>query len=373
MHLYAFRALSKGLATSPAVTRLLTIWMVVMTAAPLLVRKAENYCTEIIAQLIAWPAFIWMGTIFIFSVVAGMTDVTIFILKKFIRHTNFDDSKPDQCSSRRMRYILVITLLTSLYACIEARTIRTPHITITSSKVPESTAQIRIALLSDVHLGLLLGENRLKSIVNIMNRQKPDLVISTGDLVDGKLNWAISIAKNQPLIDLLNSIQAPLGKFAVIGNHEVYSGLQQADEFTRAAGFTLLRNSSVLLSHNITVTGIDDQAANLNRTADQAVESALAAAVDKQSFHLLLKHRPELLDGTTDYFDLQLSGHVHGGQIFPFNLLVKLKHAVQCGITQFPSGSHMYVSRGTGTWGPPMRLLAPPEITIIDIMPSKHH
>jgi predicted MPP superfamily phosphohydrolase len=227
--------------------------------------------------------------------------------------------------------------------------------------------------LSDVHVGLLLQDNRLRRISDEIRRIKPDILISTGDLVDGKLNRYDAISAGNPQAALLASIPAPAGKFAVTGNHEVYAGLPQAVAFTRAAGFTMLRNHSVQLTNGITITGIDDQAVTRKKYADPAVEKILLTSVLPGSFHLLMKHRPDILPESDGRFDLQLSGHVHGGQIFPFNFLVRLKYPFPCGTTTTAAGSRIHVSRGTGTWGPPLRLFAPPEITIIDIISQPHN
>jgi predicted MPP superfamily phosphohydrolase len=101
-----------------------------------------------------------------------------------------------------------------------------------------------------------------------------------------------------------------------------------------------------------------------------ATESALLESLPRERFVILLKHRPALLPDSTGRFDLQLSGHVHKGQIFPFNLITHLAYPVKMGLSSAGAGSHLYVSRGSGTWGPPMRVLAPPEVTIIDLLPA---
>lgn len=263
---------------------------------------------------------------------------------------------------------LILAIFASLYACIEAAQIRTEHITIASTKLANSVSRIRIVQISDVHIGLLLGDKKLAKIADKIKDVEPDILISTGDLLDGKLNRDDNIRALNSLAKLLASVNAPAGKFAVIGNHEVYAGLTQAAEFTSSAGFNVLRNQSVTLENGLTISGVDDRAANQHTPVKPTTEIKLLKHVPHNSFHLLLKHRPEILQESDGKFDLQLSGHVHKGQIFPFNFLVKLKHPIPCGTTITPGGSRIYVSRGTGTWGPPMRLFAPPEITIIDII-----
>jgi predicted MPP superfamily phosphohydrolase len=343
--------------------------MIAMTSIPLLVRAAEQFKIEKLATLLAWPGYIWMGFLFIFCSILFFIDLAKIIYKLIIRR--FIDKLPTYTSSiNSCMFALVLAICASIYAFIEAGHIRADHVTITSSKLPTSISRIRIVQISDLHIGLLLQKGRLLRILEKVKEAKPDILVSTGDLVDGKLNRDDAISDLNPLAALLETVPTPFGKYAIIGNHEVYAGLPQAIAFSRAAGFTLLRNQAVELSNGLTISGVDDLAIKPKQLYNPNIEIALLNSIPKKSFNLLLKHRPDILPESDGHFDLQLSGHVHGGQIFPFNFLVKLKHAIPCGTTTTPAGSLIHVSRGTGTWGPPMRLFVPPEVTIIDIFSS---
>jgi len=367
MHLYAFFKLRDAFRPGPKLILLLISWMVVMTIIPLLVHGSEQFGMKRTALLIAWPGYLWMGFLFIFTSTQLFTNAILFCYQLVIRQ--LCRRKPKFTSSlNACRLALFIAVVASVYAFIEAGQIRSEHVVISSSKLPSTISRIRIVQVSDLHIGLLLREDRLKRILEKIREAGPDILVSTGDLVDGKLNRDFGISELDPLAALLASVPAPSGKFAVIGNHEVYAGLPQAVAFSRAAGFKMLRNQSVQLTNGITISGVDDRAVNPKSLADPVVETALLNSVSHNSFHLLLKHRPEILPESDGRFDLQLSGHVHGGQIFPFNFLVRLKHPIPCGTTTTKAGSLIYVSRGAGTWGPPMRLFAPPEVTIIDIV-----
>jgi uncharacterized protein len=371
MHLYAFLKLRHAFQPQPLIRWLLFSWMSIMTVIPLLVRAAEQLQMERSALFFAWTGYLWMGFLFIFCSILLFSDVVHFFCKVTIRYVPIRLAEHIS-SINACRFALVVALCTSLYAFIEAGRIRTEHVVITSSKLPPSLSMVRIVQISDMHIGLLLQKSRLQRILAVVREAKPDILVSTGDLVDGKLNRDDSISGLNPLAALIAVVPAPSGKFAIIGNHEVYAGLPQAVAFSRAAGFTMLRNQSVQLTNGIAISGVDDRAANSESPSDAIRETVLLNSVSPGSFHLLLKHRPEVLAESDGRFDLQLSGHVHGGQIFPFNLLVRLRFPIPCGTTKTPAGSIIYVSRGTGTWGPPMRLFAPPEITVIDII-SPHH
>jgi len=215
-----------------------------------------------------------------------------------------------------------------------------------------------------VHLGLTVREARLKRILARVREAQPDILVSTGDLVDGQLNHFVKEAA------LLAAVNPPLGKFAITGNHEFYAGLEDAAAFTEKSGFTLLRQQGVVVG-TINVVGVDDPAITSSAQEPAAPERYVLAAQPRENFTLLLKHRPEIDLESLGLFDLQLSGHTHKGQIFPFNLLTWFFYPQRAGrLTGLESG-FLYLSRGTGTWGPPIRFLAPPEVTIIDLVPVK--
>lgn len=372
MHCYAYRKMRHAFRLQRLTKLSLILWMIFMTAIPILVRVAEHLTMEKSALAFAWPGYLWMGFIFIFVSAQFGADLLYIFFRLLTRL--FSIQMPEYISARTIcRTVLTVALCASIYAFFEAGRIRTEHVVIPSSKLPASVSKLRIVQISDVHVGLLLQSSRLRRIADAIREADPDIVVSTGDLIDGKLNRDDAISAGNQEAALLAAIQAPSGKFAIVGNHEVYAGLPQALAFTQAAGFTMLRNQAVQLVSGVIITGIDDQAVIGKKYADPAVEQAVVAAVSPDLFHLLLKHRPDILPESDGRFDLQLSGHVHGGQIFPFNYLVRLKHPIPCGTTATGKGSRIHVSRGTGTWGPPMRLLAPPEITIIDIEREQHH
>ncbi len=367
MHLYAFIKLRTAFQPKQHMAWLLIIWMGVMTTVPLLVRIAEQYGMGKTALMFAWPGYLWMGFLFIFSSTMLVTD-TVRQTCSFV-FCQLSRQVPSYLSTRNAcRISLVVAITASVYAVMESDQIRSEHVVVTTSKLPVNVSKMRIVQISDVHIGLLLQERRKVKILKMIREADPDILVSTGDLIDGKLNRENEVFADNPFAASLASLPAPSGKYAVIGNHEVYAGLPQSVAFTRAAGFTILRNQAVTLKNGIILSGVDDQAANPGAVADPGREKALLNTVSRDSFHILLKHRPDILPESDGRFDLQLSGHVHGGQIFPFNFLTKLKYPIPCGTTTTKAGSLIHVSRGTGTWGPPMRLFAPPEITIIDIV-----
>jgi predicted MPP superfamily phosphohydrolase len=367
IHVYAFYRLRDTFLPGRSAKISLSIFMLLMTLAPLLVRLSERAGMDRCAIFIAWPGYLWMGFIFIFVSALLMFDA-IRGAYRLVNHIFSSSTSAFLSSHITCEFALILAFAASGYACYEARQIRSEQVVIKSAKLPQGIEKIRIVQISDLHIGMLFREGRLESVLQVIRGAKPDIIVSTGDLVDGKLNLEDAISHKESMAAMLASLPAPGGRYAVAGNHEAYAGLKQALAFTSAAGFTVLRNQSVHLPSGIIISGVDDETLLGGSSKAQIAENGLLATVSKDTFHLLLKHRPEVPITSDGRFDLQLSGHVHGGQIFPFNFLVKLKYPIPCGTTTTVAGSRIHVSRGTGTWGPPMRLFASPEVTVIDIV-----
>jgi hypothetical protein len=253
------------------------------------------------------------------------------------------------------------SVLAAGYGLFEATNIRTETVMIKSAKI---TKPIRIAQISDVHLGILIREGRLEKILEKVKAASPDIFVSTGDLVDGQTDSLNGVG------NLLREIKAPLGKFAVTGNHEFYAGLDRSLEFMKQAGFQVLRGEGTSVAGLITIVGVDDPAVRGYGPTREVPEKELLSGLPKDKFTLFLKHRPDVEKSAVGLFDLQLSGHAHKGQIFPWTLIVRLVFPQIAGLYDLSSGSSLYVSRGSGTWGPPIRFLAPPEVTVIDLVPG---
>jgi predicted MPP superfamily phosphohydrolase len=198
-------------------------------------------------------------------------------------------------------------------------------------------------------------------MLDAVKAARPDIFISTGDLVDAQINHLTGLA------DLLRGVKTTYGNYAITGNHEYYAGLDKALDFTREAGFRLLHNEAVIVGP-ITLVGVDDRTAVQMNLEKPVREKVILAQLPRDRFTLFLKHQPRIDRSTVGLFDLQISGHTHKGQIFPFTLLTLLTFPMNGGTHDLGSGSILHVSRGTGTWGPPVRFLAPPEVTIIELV-----
>ncbi len=360
-HLYVFLKARAALGFGFPAGMVLAAVMLVMIVSPLLIYYFEKHHHETIAQFFAYTGYIWMGTLFLFVCTAGLTDIYhgIVSLVSLIVRSNLRFLMP----SAQLSFFgpLVCSLAIVLYGYFEARTIRTERLAITTGKLPEGTGHLRIVQISDVHIGLIIRKERVERLIRKIQEAQPDILVSTGDLLDGQINGLSGIP------EMLQAIRPRYGKFAITGNHEFYAGIQHALEFTKQAGFVILRGQQVSVGGLVNIAGVDDPAGKPFGAFVDADEKELLTRCSRDRFTVLLKHRPVIDTRSTGLFDLQLSGHTHKGQIFPFSLITKLSYIVDAGFLPLGGNAALYVNRGAGTWGPPLRFLSPPEITVIDL------
>ena len=366
MHLYFFARIRGAFHLSSVGVIGLIIFMVIMILAPVAVRMFERHGYETLARVMSYTGYIWMGIMFIFFTISLLLELSRLLIYtgELVLHRDFSYLKVPPL------HALILPLLISLgvntYGYFEAKNIRIENITIKSAKIPESSSKIRIVQISDVHIGLIVRNERLQRMVEELKKLEPDVVVSTGDLVDGQLN------NLEGPTALLREIHPRLGKFAITGNHEFYAGIRQSVDFMRDTGFVVLRGEGVNVAGVINIAGVDDPAGARYGLSSGVSEHRMLSILSGKYFTLLLKHQPVVNGAVSGLFDLQLSGHTHGGQIFPFNLVTSRFFQHYRGYFDLPNHSYLYVNRGAGTWGPPIRFLSPPEITVIDLVPEKN-
>jgi len=340
----------------------LAIFMAIMVFAPVMVHLVEKAGMDSLARLVAHFGYTWMGLLFLFFSASLMTDFyrLLIYLGELIVQRGFSTLS---LSSQHLFFIsLLLSLLITTYGFFEANDIRTEHVTITTPKIPPEVGRVKIVQISDVHLGLIMRERRLKRIIKEVHAANPDILVSTGDLIDGQIDNLLGIAA------MLRQITPRYGKFAITGNHEFYAGLDRALDFTEKAGFSVLRGEGLTVSGLLNIAGVDDPAGKYRGLYKEVGEKELLSRLPKEKFTILLKHRPVVDNNAVGFFDLQISGHVHNGQIFPFTLITKLYYPYAQGLYDLRDNAHLYVSRGSGTWGPPIRFLSPPEVTVIELV-----
>ncbi|SNT46527.1 hypothetical protein SAMN05421812_106391 [Asanoa hainanensis] len=240
---------------------------------------------------------------------------------------------------------------------------RLDRVQITLAKLPRSMDGFRIATVSDIHLGPLAGRAHTERVVAAINRTQADIVAVVGDLVDG------SVAELGGAAAPLRGIQSKNGAFFVTGNHEYYSGAEEWLAEVERLGIRTLRNQRQLITARggaIDLAGVNDIAGEGTSTGGPDIAGTLKDR-DPGIPVVLLAHQPiQVHDAADNNVDLQLSGHTHGGQMVPFNLLVKLEQPVVNGYARF-GDTQLYVTNGAGFWGPPVRVGAPPQVTLVEL------
>jgi hypothetical protein len=360
LHFYVFTRARMALDLSGAVTAGLIIFLILMIIAPVAMHLAENAGFEVLARVVAYVGYTWMALLFLLFCTLLAAD--LYRLSVHLAGAVAGSALSRLTLSARSCFFLSLASAAaiSLYGWTEARAVRVETIAIASPKIPAGVAPLRIVQVSDVHLGLTVGVERLKKIMLLVREAHPDVLVSTGDLIDGRVD------DEEAAVKLLKSATPRYGKFAITGNHEFYSGLGPALAFTRSAGFRVLRGEAVTVGDALNIVGVDDPAGP-GYGSSETGEKAVLSSVSNGRFTLLLKHRPVVDAQSAPLFDLQLSGHLHDGQIFPFRLITRLFFPFIAGLYHFPPNAALYVNRGSGAWGPPIRVLAPPEVTLIEL------
>lgn len=235
------------------------------------------------------------------------------------------------------------------------------RVTVPLRRLPAEASGFRITLVSDLHLGPSLGRGFARTVVDTVNRTRPDLIAVAGDLVDG------TVADLREHVAPLADLRAPHGVYFCMGNHEYYSGPDEWIAYLPNLGIRVLFNERAELPW-FDIAGVDDLAAEAYDRAPD-FDAALGGR-DTSKPCVLLAHQPSLVHDAVDHgVDLQLSGHTHGGQMFPANLIAALANPTLAGLERY-GDTQLYVTRGAGAWGPPVRVGAPSDIAVIELVPD---
>jgi uncharacterized protein len=297
----------------------------------------------------------WMAILFLLIVMLLVADLA----------TGFGLWAPRLSAPLRTAAIVAAATL-ALIALVQGA--RTPAVRERAVELPGLPAELdglRLVHLSDLHVGTLLGADWFTGIARQVATLHPDLVVVTGDLVDG------DVGAVERLVPELRRLQAPLGVWAVTGNHEFYAGLDRSVAALRSAGYRVIRDGWSEAAPGLVLAGVDDLTARRQFGLDG--DPLRAALADRPAgATILLCHSPwQVEDAAAAGVALMLSGHTHGGQIWPFGYLVKLTYPHLEGWYRVGS-MDLLVSRGTGTWGPRMRLWHPAEIHVLTLRASEH-
>lgn len=354
MHLYVFWRM----ASVPFIARhlsplILAIMAAILWASFLLPRFFESRQWESVARILEIIGSNWLGVLFLLFFCLLVADIVTGFGLIFSRFAPYIRG-----------WALLAGLALSIIAFIQG--LRPPVVNEYEIKIPDLPAEadgLIIAAISDLHVGTLLGPAWLTARVDQVNELQPDLIVMIGDLVEGDHHEE----RSQKVESALKRLTAPLGIWAVTGNHERYSGIDGCLELLDRAGIVVLRNEWREIRPGLVVAGVDDPSIRQpNNREGNRIEQALTGR-PADAATIFLSHRPEYSEEVAaSKVGLMLCGHTHGGQIWPFSYISGMANSLLVGKYEI-NGMPVIVGRGTGTWGPRMRLWAPGEILLITL------
>lgn len=374
LHWYVWKRLFKDtMAPGPRLRLVTGGWILLdlfMVATLLLSTRLDPSVTA----WFAWPGYIWFGAFFYLGLTVLVLELPRLALRRWVRREPPppEEDEPPRGMSRRLllaRGTAAIAGLTAagavgygMHSALGEPNIK--HVRIGLRRLDPRAAGIRIALVSDIHLGALLGRSFTQRVVDLINEQRVDLVAIAGDLVEGEVEHLADAT--QPLREL----ESTHGTYFVTGNHEYYYRYDEWLDFVPTLGIDMLMNERRTITHNggaFELAGLIDPNAVREDAPEGPDVGKTLRGWDRERAVVLLAHQPATLDEVAEQgVDLQLSGHTHGGQIFPFNLLVNQLEGTVAGLSRIRD-TQLYVTRGAGFWGPPLRVGAPPDISIIEL------
>ncbi len=315
-----------------------------------------------LADILILAGSFWLGMTYYLFLFTLFIDILRFIdaYKSFIPLTL------KQHSLRVAAAIFLVTTGLIAYGTWNARHPVTINYEITIPKIAgtSSLETLQVVMISDIHLGQIVDNRRLKRLVNRINQLEPDIVLIPGDIIDNNIN----VLSDQHMIETFRKLRPKLGTYAVLGNHEYFDQQTElAIEYLEQGNIHILRDQWTLINNNFYVVGRDDLAKMRYTGANRQDLKTVMEGIDHRLPIILLDHQPQNLQDAVDQgVDLQLSGHTHLGQLFPNSLITKMLYEVDWGYLQKES-LQVIVSCGFGTWGPPVRIGNSPEIINLTI------
>lgn len=366
LHFYLWSRLVRAPGWPAPWTVVGTLFFVLMTILLLTGMPLMRSLPRAWASPLAWVIFAWMGLGFLLTMTTLATDFARWAglgWDRFFAARSTLDPQRREVLFRGAAGLATISAvgLAGMGLRNGLGRVGIKEVSIPLPRLPEALSGYTIVQLTDIHVGPTIGKGFIEEIVAQTNALQPDAVVITGDLVDG------SVEQLGEHVAPLGGLKARQGVFFVTGNHEYYSGADAWIAFLEGIGIRVLRNERVALGdgeHSFDLAGIDDfQADRFGYDHGPNLSKAVAGR-DPTKALVLLAHQPKAIEEAAQKgVGLQISGHTHGGQIWPFSGLVNLVQPYLAGLHRHSADTWIYVSRGTGFWGPPMRLGAPAEIS----------
>jgi hypothetical protein len=358
VHAYLWLRLVRDTALAPPWRQLATVGLAVLLLSVPAAMGLDRILPSGFLRTVGAVPFVWMGAMMLFVFWFGATDLlrlALLLVSKIAGFALAPERRLLIARATALGGLAIIAALTAVSVWNAAREPLLTTIDVRVSRLPRALDGYTIAQLSDLHLGGSRGDRAwMEGIVARVNAMDPDLIAVTGDLVDA--SPAHILAEVAPIAGL----RARHGVFFVTGNHEFYSGLAEWLPQLKKLGMRVLRNDRVAIGDgaaSFDLVGVDDPAAGGFTGTSEPDLARVVAGRDPERAAVLLAHQPKAArEAAACGIDLVLSGHTHGGQIWPFSALVRLQQPYVRGLYRISERTRLYVTDGTGTWGPPMRL-----------------
>ena len=366
LHLYIGVRIVPALAAFPVGQIIMIVWLVASyVLIPMGMRARRTKSDD--SSAMAWVGLLTMGLFSSLLVLGLMRDV--FLVIALIVSALTHSALPPLWTELSAIAVPVLALLFTVIGFGNARRrAAVVKVDVPIDNLPEALDGFTIAQISDIHVGPTIRQKYVDAIVDGVNALHANVIAVTGDVVDGE------VAQLAPHTRPLGRLKAEHGVYLVTGNHEYYSGADAWVNEFRRLGLNVLLNEHVVIHHKgtpLVIAGVTDYGGgHFDPAHESNPAAALAGAPADATFKLLLAHQPRSADAAAGAgYTLQLSGHTHGGQFFPWNFFVRVQQPFTAGLNKMRS-LWVYTSRGTGYWGPPKRLFAPSEITLVRLVPS---
>lgn len=319
-------------------------------------RILEKNSISAVSDTLIWTGSFWLG--YMVYLLLGVVFIDLLRLLNYLFHFFPDFVTRDWARTKQITAIAiaVISLIVVIAGRINAVTPRLYSQNLKINKKAGQLKQLNIVAASDIHLGTIIGNGRLLGMVDRINSLNPDIILLVGDIMDEDLGPVIK----QNLGETLKGLNAKYGVFAITGNHEFYGGVDAATRYLNDHGVQMLRDKTIKINNSFYLIGRDDRTRNQVKMRKTIPE--LMDGMDKNLPIILMDHQPFGLDEAAENgVDLQLSGHTHHGQLWPFNFITNRVYEVSWGFKK-KGNTNIYVSSGFGGWGPPIRTGNRPEI-----------
>lgn len=326
-------------------------------------RILERYYFSVFSDILVWIGSFWFAAILYFFFTVIFLDIIRAINASTPLYPSFATFNYEK--TKHIVFVFSVLLVGGLitYGYFNAKNPKIQNLEYKISKNAGELKSLNIAMISDLHLGTIIGNSRLTGIIDKINGLNPDIILLAGDIVDEDLGPVI----RNNLGETLKSLKSKYGTFGITGNHEYIGGVEEACEYLNAHNITMLRDTVIKIDNAFYLAGREDK--DISRFGNKKRKSVdtILKEVDKSFPIIMMNHQPtEFDDAVKNEVDLHLSGHTHYGQLFPLNFVTNMVFELSNGYLR-KGQTNFYVSTGVGTWGPPVRIGNSPEILNIKL------